>query len=60
MSTGPEISDLDEWISQLKQCHPLKESQVKSLCAKVFTIHNSLTHIYRQKKYLNKNQTFNQ
>ena len=33
--SGPEIADLDEWISQLKQCHPLKESQVKSLCAKV-------------------------
>jgi hypothetical protein len=39
MSSGPEISDLDEWISELKQCHPLKESQVKSLCAKVFYLH---------------------
>ena len=39
MSSGPEISDLDEWISELKQCHPLKESQVKSLCAKVLYQH---------------------
>ena len=27
-----ESVDLDEWISQLRQCYLLKESQVKSLC----------------------------
>ena len=30
-----EISDLDKWIEQLKQCHPIEESQVKTLCEKV-------------------------
>ena len=30
-----EISDLDKWISQLKDCQPLEDSQVKILCEKV-------------------------
>ena len=30
-----EISDLDKWIEQLKQCQPLEECQVKTLCEKV-------------------------
>ena len=30
-----EISDLDKWISQLKDCQPLEECQVKTLCEKV-------------------------
>ena len=30
-----EISDLDKWIEQLKQCQPLEECQVKILCEKV-------------------------
>ena len=30
-----EISDLDKWIAQLKDCQPLEECQVKTLCEKV-------------------------
>ena len=30
-----EINDLDKWIEQLKQCQPLEECQVKTLCEKV-------------------------
>ena len=30
-----EISDLDKWIEQLKECQPLEECQVKILCEKV-------------------------
>ena len=30
-----EISDLDKWIEQLKNCEPLDECQVKTLCDKV-------------------------
>ena len=30
-----EISDLDKWIEQLKECQPLEECQVKVLCEKV-------------------------
>ena len=30
-----EISDLDKWIEQLKNCEPLEECQVKTLCDKV-------------------------
>lgn len=33
-STG-ENNNYDQWIEQLKQCHPLKESQIKTLCTKV-------------------------
>ena len=54
-----EISDLDKWIAQLKDCQPLEECQVKTLCEKViksknfiFTIkfHN-LFYNYRPKRY---------
>ena len=30
-----EISELDNWIEQLKECQPLEECQVKILCEKV-------------------------
>jgi hypothetical protein len=30
-----EIEDLDKWIEQLKECQPLEECQVKTLCEKV-------------------------
>ena len=30
-----EISDLDKWIEQLKECIPLEECEVKLLCDKV-------------------------
>jgi hypothetical protein len=30
-----EIADLDKWIEQLKECQPLEECQVKTLCEKV-------------------------
>ncbi len=33
-----EISDLDKWIEQLKECQPLEECQVKILCEKVILI----------------------
>jgi hypothetical protein len=33
-----EISDLDKWIEQLKDCQPLEECQVKILCEKVILI----------------------
>ena len=29
-----EIADLDKWIEQLKECQPLEECQVKTLCEK--------------------------
>lgn len=32
------MSELDKWIEQLKQCEPLKESDVKSLCEKAIEI----------------------
>ena len=35
MNTNNEPFNLDACIEQLKQCHPLKECQVKSLCDKV-------------------------
>ena len=44
-----EISDLDKWIEQLKQCQPLEECQVKILCEKV-TIKNFFT-LYKIFKY---------
>ena len=33
-----EITDLDKWIEQLKNCQPLEECQVKMLCEKVIII----------------------
>ena len=33
-----EISDLDQWIEQLKNCQPLEECQVKILCEKVYQL----------------------
>ena len=35
-----EIVDLDKWIEQLKNCQPLEECQVKTLCEKVIYIPN--------------------
>ena len=32
--TSFDISNLDECIEQLRNCHPLKECQVKALCDK--------------------------
>ena len=31
-------SELDGWIAQLKRCQPLKEAEVKQLCAKALEI----------------------
>ena len=39
-----EISDLDKWIEQLKECKPLEECQVKILCEKVIFL--NLFYIY--------------
>lgn len=36
--TSFDVSNLDQCIEQLRQCHPLKECQVKALCDKVPTI----------------------
>jgi hypothetical protein len=53
--TKNEISDLDKWIEQLKECKPLEECQVKILCEKV--IFPNIFYFYciylnyRQKKY---------
>ena len=47
--TKNEISDLDKWIEQLKECKPLEECQVKILCEKV--INNKKINI--SKKYNN-------
>ena len=63
-----EINDLDSWIEQLKGCQPLQECQVKILCEKVILKkYNNFPYIisciynnYRLKKYLKKNQMFNQ
>jgi len=33
--TGTEINNLDNFIEQLTQCKPLKETEVKFLCDKV-------------------------
>ena len=33
-----EIADLDKWIEQLRECQPLEESQVKTLCEKVISL----------------------
>ena len=53
--TKNEISDLDKWIEQLKECKPLEECQVKILCEKViFPTIFYFYYIYlnyRQKKY---------
>jgi hypothetical protein len=37
MSKKPicDINNLDQWIEQLRNCHPLEECQVKALCEKV-------------------------
>lgn len=37
-----DIDNLDKWIEQLKNCHPLEESQVKQLCEKV----SKFSHFY--------------
>ena len=46
-----EISDLDKWIEQLKECQPLEECQVKILCEKVITYILLINDFYRLKKY---------
>ena len=43
--TKTEISDLDKWIEQLKECKPLEECQVKVLCEKVFQKINIIFNI---------------
>jgi hypothetical protein len=35
--SGGEYNNLDNFIEQLMQCKPLKESEVKFLCEKVTT-----------------------
>ena len=40
-----EISDLDKWIEQLKECQPLEECQVKILCEKVNIISYKYSNI---------------
>ena len=37
-----EVSDLDKWIAQLKDCQPLEECQVKTLCEKVIKRKNNI------------------
>ena len=37
-----EISDLDKWIEQLKNCQQLEECQVKTLCEKVIKRKNNI------------------
>ena len=41
MSSG-EINNLDNFIEQLTQCKPLKETEVKFLCEKVKGIYKKL------------------
>ena len=41
-----EISDLDKWIEQLKECQPLEECQVKILCEKVNKIPYEINLLY--------------
>ena len=43
--TSFDISNLDECIEQLRNCHPLKECQVKALCD------------IKQRKFLKRKQT---
>ncbi len=54
-----EIADLDKWIEQLKECQPLEECQVKTLCEKVNKKYN-IYLFFRQKKSLNKSQMYSQ
>ena len=53
--TKNEISDLDKWIEQLKECKPLEECQVKILCEKVIFLNSFYIHYiylyYRPEKY---------
>lgn len=35
MSTPGDNINLDQCIEQLKECHPLKENQIKVICNKV-------------------------
>ena len=41
-----EVSDLDKWIAQLKDCQPLEECQVKALCEKVINKKKLLIKLY--------------
>ena len=46
MSTSKfDISNLDQCIEQLRQCHPLKERQVKALCDKAKKILKQETNV---------------
>ena len=33
MAGGSSDTDLDAWLSQIKQCHPLSEPQMRTLCS---------------------------
>jgi serine/threonine-protein phosphatase 2A catalytic subunit len=35
MSASSSVADVDEWISQLSECKPLSEGEIKKLCDKV-------------------------
>lgn len=37
MDTKRDETDIDQWLSQLYECKPLNENQVKLLCDKVST-----------------------
>ena len=43
--TSFDISNLDECIEQLRNCHPLKECQVKALCDKAKEILKKETNV---------------
>jgi hypothetical protein len=45
-----EMNNLDNFIEQLTQCKPLKETEVKFLCEKVLQIPKNMLK-NRQKKY---------
>ena len=40
--SGGEMNNLDNFIEQLVQCKPLKETEVKFLCEKVKLIRNKI------------------
>lgn len=43
-----EIGNLDAYVEQLMQCKPLKESEVKFLCDRVY---RDSVYLNRQEKY---------
>ena len=52
--SGGEMNNLDQFIEQLIQCKPLKETEVKFLCEKVKQNHKK----NRQKKFSAKKVMF--